>query len=429
MPAPGQQHSHVQNPFEEARPRLSLWTAQEIAALQTRLDRQLGPEYLSARSGPSGQKVHYVAADKIISLANDVFGFNGWSTSIQDVQVDFADVNPQTGKISLGLSVVVRVTLRDGTFHEDMGYGHIENCKSKASAFEKAKKEGTTDALKRALRHFGNLLGNCIYDKDYLAKVTKIKVAPTKFDESGLHRHSDFVKKEADIKPKLETPAAPPAPAAAHPDSFDDFLGELDEADFCVMEAEVEGDGHFEDATALDASHSTSNSSSNDRGGNNGNRQPQGGHMNNSTAQQRPMPPPPRQNPPPQRQSAGPASVNNQSRQPQTPGQQPSRPGMAPNATPSTRHQPHRTVRQAARVQVSFRLVLSPECQMTAQSYPLHRFQGKHLIPRPRVLRSERRRALIITRRDLCPRPASMWPRPRARRLQMIGRLSELGVA
>ncbi|KAL8392993.1 hypothetical protein RB595_002979 [Gaeumannomyces hyphopodioides] len=342
MPAPGQQHSHVQNPFEDARPRLSLWTAQEIAALQTRLDRQLGPEYLSARSGPSGQKVHYVAADKIITLANEVFGFNGWSTSIQDVQVDFADVHPQTGKISLGLSVVVRVTLRDGTFHEDMGYGHIENCKSKASAFEKAKKEGTTDALKRALRHFGNLLGNCIYDKDYLAKVTKIKVAPTKFDEGGLHRHSDFVKKEIDVeKPKLEVSAAPPAPVAAHPDSFDDFLGELDEADFCVMEAEVEGDSHSEDVTVPDASHSTSNSSSNDRGGNNGNRPPQGGHTNNNTGQQRQMPPPPRQHPPPQRQSAGPASINNQSRQPQTPGQPPSRPGIAPNGGSSNQMNNH----------------------------------------------------------------------------------------
>ena len=31
--------------------------------------------------------------------------------------------------------------------------------------------------MKRALRNFGNLLGNCIYDKDYVAKVTKLKVA------------------------------------------------------------------------------------------------------------------------------------------------------------------------------------------------------------------------------------------------------------
>lgn len=89
--------------------------------------------------------------------------------------------------------------MRDGTYHEDIGYGHIENCKGKAAAFEKAKKEGTTDALKRALRNFGNVLGNCIYDKEYLSKVTKIKVGPTRFDEENLYRHSDFSKKDQDI--------------------------------------------------------------------------------------------------------------------------------------------------------------------------------------------------------------------------------------
>lgn len=148
--------------------------------------------------------MHYITAEKCIALANEVFGFNGWSSSIQNIQIDFCDEHPQTLKISLGLSVIVRVTLRDGTFHEDIGYGHIENCKGKAAAFEKAKKEGTTDALKRALRNFGNVLGNCIYDKAYLAKVTKMKVAPTKFDVDGLHRHADFVVKKETTE--VETP-------------------------------------------------------------------------------------------------------------------------------------------------------------------------------------------------------------------------------
>lgn len=195
--SPGDQHSAIVNPFEEAKPRVSEYTAQEIATLQSRLEKQLGPEYLSARMGPSGQKVHYIAAEKCIALANEVFGFNGWSSAIKEVQVDFVDEHPQTLKISLGLSVIVRVTLRDGTFHEDIGYGHIENCKGKAAAFEKAKKEGTTDALKRALRNFGNVLGNCIYDKEYLKKVTKMKAEPHRgWDEGGLHRHADYQKRE-----------------------------------------------------------------------------------------------------------------------------------------------------------------------------------------------------------------------------------------
>ncbi|KAI1434311.1 hypothetical protein GGR50DRAFT_687720 [Xylaria sp. CBS 124048] len=256
---PGDQHSSIANPFEEAKPRISEFTAAEIATLQSRLEKQLGPEYLSSRSGPSGQKVHYIAAEKCIALANEVFGFNGWSSSIQNIQVDFVDENAQTLKISLGLSVIVRVTLRDGTFHEDIGYGHIENCKGKAAAFEKAKKEGTTDALKRALRSFGNVLGNCIYDKDYLSKVTKMKVGPTKFDEDSLHRHADFIKKEqveVRVEPKAiadtnSDRANANANAGVSPDSlpYEEDFGDFDMADFGVTE-----DGH-PDEVVLPGSH------------------------------------------------------------------------------------------------------------------------------------------------------------------------------
>ncbi|OIW23630.1 hypothetical protein CONLIGDRAFT_637602 [Coniochaeta ligniaria NRRL 30616] len=238
MPAPGQQHASIANPFEEPKQRVSEYTAQEIASLQSRLEKQLGPEYISSRAGPGGQKVHYVAAEKCIALANEVFGFNGWSSSIQNIQVDFVEEHPTTLKISLGLSVIVRVTLRDGTFHEDIGYGHIENCKGKAAAFEKAKKEGTTDALKRALRSFGNVLGNCIYDKSYLAKVTKMKVEPTKFDEGGLHRHQDFIKKEA-VEAAKKADAESQAQSI---DSFDDIFAEFDEVDFNVAEDDAHPD-------------------------------------------------------------------------------------------------------------------------------------------------------------------------------------------
>ncbi|TKA76787.1 hypothetical protein B0A55_05842 [Friedmanniomyces simplex] len=202
MPLPGDQHrdtAATTNPFLDPRPTVSEYTAQEIATLQSRLEKQLGPEYISTRPGAGGGKVHYLAAEKVINLANEVFGFNGWSSSIQNVQIDFVDEHPENGKITLGLSTIVRVTLRDGTFHEDIGYGHIENCKGKAAAFEKAKKEAATDALKRALRNFGNVLGNCLYDKDYLQKVTRVKVAPSRWDSDNLHRHPDYapIKRES----------------------------------------------------------------------------------------------------------------------------------------------------------------------------------------------------------------------------------------
>ncbi|KAJ5875622.1 DNA repair and recombination protein radC [Penicillium subrubescens] len=263
MPAVGDQHRGgpaairmpngpgpvLTNPFEEPERRMSEYTAMQIATLQARLDRKLGPEYISSRPGGGGQKVHYLSADKCINLANEVFGFNGWSSSIQRVDIDFVDENETTGKVNLGLSVIVRVTLKDGSFHEDIGYGHIENCKGKAAAFEKSKKEGTTDALKRALRNFGNVLGNCVYDKDYLSKVTKIKTGPARWDVSDLHRHPDFapIKREPvpNIKmvedddlplPRPTEPARSSAPS--HATAFDgdgEFGSDLfDEADFVV---------------------------------------------------------------------------------------------------------------------------------------------------------------------------------------------------
>lgn len=36
--------------------------------------------------------MHYLAAEKCINLANEVFGFNGWSSAIKDVTVDFVRV-------------------------------------------------------------------------------------------------------------------------------------------------------------------------------------------------------------------------------------------------------------------------------------------------------------------------------------------------
>ncbi|KAK8215082.1 DNA repair protein rad52 [Zalaria obscura] len=99
MPAPGDQYRDTKasiNPFEEQIPRVNEYTAQEIATLQSKLDKQLGPEYISTRPGAGGGKVHYLAAEKVINLANEVFGFNGWSSAIQNVQIDFVSVSPHS---------------------------------------------------------------------------------------------------------------------------------------------------------------------------------------------------------------------------------------------------------------------------------------------------------------------------------------------
>jgi DNA repair and recombination protein RAD52 len=112
------------------------------------LDKRLGPEFTAQRAGPGNTKIQYLEGWKAFNLANEVFGFDGWSHEVREIQVDFVDVDEaRGGAVTLGISAIVRVTLRDGTYHEDVGYGSIENAKAKSMAFDKAKKEAVTDAV------------------------------------------------------------------------------------------------------------------------------------------------------------------------------------------------------------------------------------------------------------------------------------------
>ncbi|XP_065148018.1 DNA repair protein RAD52 homolog isoform X1 [Paramisgurnus dabryanus] len=153
-----------------------VYTAEEYQAVQNALRRRLGPEYISTRQAGGGQKVCYIEGHKVISLANEMFGYNGWSHSISQQNVDFVDLI--NGKFYVGVSAFVKVQLKDGSFHEDVGYGVSEGLKSKALSLEKARKEAVTDGLKRALKCFGNALGNCILNKEYLIAINKIPKQP-----------------------------------------------------------------------------------------------------------------------------------------------------------------------------------------------------------------------------------------------------------
>jgi Rad52/22 family double-strand break repair protein len=81
----------LQQQYEEAR---ALRTAERIAALQAKLNQKLGPEYISQRPGPGGGvKLTYAEGWKIINLANEVFGFNGWSSQVVKLDTDFVRFN------------------------------------------------------------------------------------------------------------------------------------------------------------------------------------------------------------------------------------------------------------------------------------------------------------------------------------------------
>lgn len=106
--------------------------------IQAKLNRRLGPEYVSQRPAPGGgPKLTYVEGWKIIGLANEVFGYNGWCSTVTKIETDFVDMDPETRRYNIGITAIVKVTLKDGTCHEDVGYGTGENMKSKGAALDK----------------------------------------------------------------------------------------------------------------------------------------------------------------------------------------------------------------------------------------------------------------------------------------------------
>ncbi|XP_062615867.1 uncharacterized protein LOC134277555 [Saccostrea cucullata] len=143
----------------------------EQEAIQNALRQKLGPEFISQRAGAGGQRLAYIEGWRLINLANELFGFNGWSHSVSQQTVDFVDHSG--GRYYVGVSAFVKVQLKDGVFHEDIGYGVSEGMKSKALSLEKARKEAVTDGLKRALKSFGNSMGNCLADRDYLKCINR----------------------------------------------------------------------------------------------------------------------------------------------------------------------------------------------------------------------------------------------------------------
>uniref|UniRef100_A0A3Q3EZI3 DNA repair protein RAD52 homolog n=1 Tax=Labrus bergylta TaxID=56723 RepID=A0A3Q3EZI3_9LABR len=86
------------------------YTAEEYQAVHNALQQKLGPEYISTRMAGGGQKVCYVEGHRVISLANEMFGYNGWSHSISQQNVDFVDLI--NGKFYVGVSAFIKVQLK-----------------------------------------------------------------------------------------------------------------------------------------------------------------------------------------------------------------------------------------------------------------------------------------------------------------------------
>ncbi|RUS17787.1 Rad52/22 family double-strand break repair protein-domain-containing protein [Endogone sp. FLAS-F59071] len=127
------------------------FTPEERERIEKLLGMHLAPRYIQIK--PPGYP--YIPGDIVNDLLNHIFGAFGWSFEIKEYNKDF-EGETERG-YSVGIYVNARITLRDGTFHDGVGYGVARNQREEGSAYELAWKAGETDAMKRAAQHFGRV--------------------------------------------------------------------------------------------------------------------------------------------------------------------------------------------------------------------------------------------------------------------------------
>ncbi len=110
----------------------------------------------------------YIEGFDVIDTANTIFGFGNWDYAISKLELVSSEINQNQNNV-ICYKAIVQVLVHSDDHskdisREDVGFGTGVS-KILADAHENAGKEAVTDALKRAMRSFGNQFGNSLYDK------------------------------------------------------------------------------------------------------------------------------------------------------------------------------------------------------------------------------------------------------------------------
>ncbi|GKZ01281.1 hypothetical protein MPSEU_001079100 [Mayamaea pseudoterrestris] len=171
------------------------------------IDRMLGSQplqsELATRPGPGNKRLTYLKGDAVARLLNQVFGYDGWNLTILkserlvppggDVAPAASNVQPHSFKFVVAYVSHVRITLLNSSssihnhnhslvFREDVGFGDATD-RSFSQAAAHAQKSSITDGLKRAARHFGDRLGNSLYDSAHFTFNTAPKTQEESLDD------------------------------------------------------------------------------------------------------------------------------------------------------------------------------------------------------------------------------------------------------
>ncbi len=119
------------------------------------LRQPLDPKLASERKGRGGRKFSYIEGHTAIDQANQVFGYGGWGYDL------VGPVALHQLKSGSAYSATVHVTVPGAPSRTDVGFQPVND--ESVEGHETAYKGAVTDALKRALRSFGDRFGNGLY--------------------------------------------------------------------------------------------------------------------------------------------------------------------------------------------------------------------------------------------------------------------------
>ena len=141
----------------------------QLELLKQPLDRSRVKE----RAGRGSGSFSYLETHDVVRTANEIFGYGGWGHRIvvQDRIGEVEVTRERSGRMDSGWHVayrcIVEVTVADCVPVSGSGYGDgVEyGPAARLTASELALKESESDALKRALKNYGDQFGLILYAK------------------------------------------------------------------------------------------------------------------------------------------------------------------------------------------------------------------------------------------------------------------------
>ncbi len=130
----------------------------------TLLEHPLDMTQIKHRQGGGGKQLAYISGKFAMDQANRIFGYGQWGYKVVSRGHMVVD-DPKNGKIEMYTADVELSVIGAAFTFPGAGVGIVGKPYT-VDMHEKAYKEAETDAMKRALRHYGDQFGLVLYDGD-----------------------------------------------------------------------------------------------------------------------------------------------------------------------------------------------------------------------------------------------------------------------